>query len=104
MNLSSKPIQNPAVLARNIFNDEMVLVNADSGVSLALTNQTAVVVWELIDGKNSVKDIIDGVTHQFQNVPDGVSNDVQELLNELARDGFIGFAWDMKTKNTLSPE
>lgn len=94
MNLSSKPIQNPAVLTRKVFDDEMVLVNADSACSIALTNQTAVIVWEMVDGKNSIQDIIDGVTRNFQNVPKGVSNDVQDLLNELNSDGFIGFEWD----------
>ena len=96
MNLTSKPIQNPAILARKVFDDEMVLVNADSAVSLALTNQTAVVVWEMIDGKNRVQDIIDGVTRHFQNVPESVSRDVQNLLIELSRDGFIGFEWNEK--------
>jgi len=93
MDLSSKPLQNPAVLTRKIFDDEMVLVNADSAISLALTNQTALVVWEMADGKNSVQDIIDGVTRQFQNVPDNVSSDVLDLLNVLTNDGFIGFEW-----------
>jgi len=94
MNLSSKPLQNPAVLTRKIFDSEMVLVNADSAVSLALTNQTAVIVWEMADGKNSVQDIIDGVKRQFQNVPEAVSTDIQDLIELLDRDGFIGFEWD----------
>ena len=97
MDLSSKPLQNPAVLTRKIFDDEMVLVNADSAISLALTNQTAVVAWEMSDGNNSVQDIINGITHQFQNVPDGVSSDVQDLLNLLTHDGFIGFEWNVQS-------
>ena len=91
MKLSSKPLQNPAVLTRKIFANEMVLVNGDSAVSLALTNQTAVQIWEMADGKNSVQDIIENVKCQFQNVPDKVSTDIQDLIELLARDGFIGF-------------
>ena len=92
MNLSSKPIQNPAVLTRKLFDSEMVLVNADTAISLALTNETAVIVWEMADGKNKIQDIIDTINHQFQNVPDDtVLKDIQELIELLARDGFIGF-------------
>ena len=92
MNLSSRPIHNPAVLTRKLFDSEMVLVNADTAISLALTNETAVIVWEMADGKNKIQDIIDTINHQFQNVPDDtVLKDIQELIELLARDGFIGF-------------
>lgn len=94
MELSKNPLKNPAVLARKIVAGEMVLVNADNGTSLALTNQTAVLIWEMADGKNSVQDIIAGVTRQFQAVPTSVSGDVLEVLDLLAQDGFIGFEWD----------
>jgi len=93
MELSSRPLQNPAVLSRKLLDDEMVLVNADSAISLALTNRTAVVIWEMADGKNSIQDIIDKVSSQFQDVPDGVSDDVLTLLDMLAQDGFVGFEW-----------
>jgi hypothetical protein len=93
MDLSSSPIQNPAVLSRMIVDGEMVLVNADSAQSLALTNQTAVAVWEMMNSRNTVQDIIKGVKNQFQDVPDTVDNDVFTLLELLARDGFIGFEY-----------
>lgn len=96
MNLSAKPLQNPAVLARKIADGEMVLVNADNAASLALTNQPAVLIWEMTNGRNSVQDIIAGVTRHFQAVPDSVSSDVLVLLDMLARDGFIGFEWDSR--------
>lgn len=94
MKLSAMPLKNPAVLARQIIAGEMVLVNADNATSLALTNQTAVLIWEMTDGRNSVQDIIAGVTGHFQGVPDTVASDVLTLLEMLARDGFIGFEWD----------
>ena len=97
MNFSSKPLQNPAVLSRKMFEGEIVLVNADSADSLALTNQTAIVVWEMVNGNNTVHDIITGVEHQFQNVPDTVSSDVLNLLELLTQNGFIGFEWNKQT-------
>ena len=94
MDLSSSPIKNPAVLSRKIVDGEMVLVNADNAVSLALTTQTAVIVWEMANGNNTIQDIIKEVTRQFQDVPGTVSNDVLAFLDLLAQDGLIGFEWN----------
>lgn len=94
MELSAKPLHNPSVLARKIIEGEMVLVNADNATALALTNRTAVLIWEKADGKNSIQDIIAQVTEQFHDVPDTVANDVFDLLNLLALDGFVGFEWN----------
>ncbi len=94
MELSSSPLQNPAVLSRKIVDGEIVLVNADNATSLALTNQTAVTVWEMTDGKNTIQDIIVEVERQFQDVPQTVSNEVLDFIELLARDGFIGFEWN----------
>lgn len=93
MDLSARPIQNPIVLARKIVDGEMVLVNADNAASIALTNQTALTVWELADGKNTVQDIVDGIQFKFQGVPDTISSDVLTFIELLASDGFIGFEW-----------
>ena len=98
MDLISKPVQNPDILARKIVDDEMVLVNADTAASLALTNQTAVAVWELMDGDNSVQDIIEGVKRQFQDVPDTVEDDILALLELLIQDGFIGFEFNREAQ------
>ena len=91
MDLKAKPLQNPAVLSRKILDDEMVLVNADNAASMALTNQTAIQVWLLVDGQNSIQNIIDGIRYKFSDVPDEVEDDVKDLLKILTRDGFIGF-------------
>lgn len=91
MELSARPVKNPSVLARRIVDEEMVLVNGDNAAALALTNPTAVFIWEAVDGKTSVRGIIDGVNQRFQGVPDTVADDVRGLLEQLAVDGFIGF-------------
>ena len=89
--LTSIPVRNPAVLSRSIVDDEMVLVNADTAASLALTNKTAVIVWELVNGRNTVQDIVGGVEESFSDVPDNFKKDVLGFLELLDRDGYIGF-------------
>jgi prophage DNA circulation protein len=99
MNLSSVPVQNPSVLSRQIVDNEMVLVNADSAASLALTNQTALIVWELVNDTRSVQDIIDSLKERFNQVPDSVVDDIVGLLELLAQDGFIGFEVTRKAQH-----
>ena len=91
MNLLSIPVRNPAVLSRKIFDDEMVLVNADTALSVALTNMTAVKVWDLVNGKNSVQEIIGGIQIRFRDIPDTFKDDILNLLELLDREGYIGF-------------
>lgn len=96
MKLSSIPVRNPAVLARRIVADEMVMVNADTSASLALTNQTAVIVWELVNGRNTVQHIVSSVEKSFSEVPDNVQVDVLDFLELLDREGYIGFEFTGK--------
>ena len=92
MDRSAKPLANPAVVSRQIDVGEAVLVNLDTAASLAL-NATGYVVWQLVDGKRSVEEIIAGVQRHFRNAPPSTADDVVALLEILAKDGFIGFEW-----------
>ena len=92
MELSSKPVANPAVICRETSSGEAVLVNLDTAASLAL-NPTGLLVWQLVDGEPSVEQIIAGVRARFEDVPDTVDGEVIGLLDILAEDGFIGFEW-----------
>jgi hypothetical protein len=96
MELSAKPIANPAVIFQEQFDHWAVLVNLDTAGAVAL-NPTGVVVWKLIDGQRSVVDIVTAVEGHFKNVPDTVADDVSALLDALAEDGFVGFEWALES-------
>ena len=53
----SRPMANPAVLFREVLKDEAVLVNMDSGASIAINN-TGILVWKLSDGQRTVEQIV----------------------------------------------
>ena len=97
LQLSSKPVVNPAVICRQTPGGEAVLVNLDTAASLAL-NLTGLVVWRLLDGEASVDLIIADVRSRFEGVPDSVADEVLALLDILAEDGFIGFEWKPSDK------
>ena len=50
----------------------------------------AVMIWKLIDGKRSSRDIALAFMKGFQDAPHSVCEDVMALLDSLAEDGLIG--------------
>ncbi len=90
LNPCIKPMPNPAVACRKVTTDEVVLVNLDNGVSVAL-NFTGALIWELSNGRRSVEEIARAVHDAFPNAPSNMADDVSDLVRTLAEDGFIGF-------------
>ena len=91
----AKPVANPTAVLREEFDGWAVLVNMDTGASMAL-NPTGIMVWKLIDGKSTLEEIVQAFKAQFHfdstpAVPDTVKEDVQTLLTMLAEEGFVGY-------------
>ncbi|HDT11647.1 MAG TPA: PqqD family protein, partial [bacterium] len=80
MKLTAKPKANPAVLQRQAPDGEVVLVNLDTGASLAL-NQTGVIIWQLVDGKRTGEEIVAAVRNRFPDAPPELANDVIKLMD-----------------------
>lgn len=103
MKLTAKPKANPAVLQRQAPDGEVVLFNLDTGASLAL-NQTGVIVWQLVDGQRNVEQIVTAVRQLFPDAPPDAVNDVSNLMDILAEEGFIGYEWPSNNKkNSKEP-
>jgi hypothetical protein len=96
MRSENRPVRNPTVLSRPTFDNNIVLVNGDTGAFLAL-NECGKMIWNLINGNRTEKEIIAQVCKNFQNVPDTVSDDVTTLILTLAEEGFIGYEIKMES-------
>jgi hypothetical protein len=84
------PIPNADVLCGDVADGWAVLVNVDSAASIAL-NATGVAIWQLVDGRRSVSDIVMALAAQFRNVPPSMESDVVSLLDRFAEQGFVGY-------------
>ena len=89
MELSNIPIPNPSVVLKEGIDGWAVLVNLDSGGSVAL-NPTGLVIWEAVDGQRTQEEIIDQVRQQFSGAPDTLADDVKDILKTFFEDGFLG--------------
>lgn len=93
MKPSARPLANPSVVSRPGPDGEALLVNLDTAAALAL-NRTGHAVWRLVDGRRPVEEIVAAVRSRFLEVPETVADEVETLLDDLARDGFVGLEWE----------
>ena len=84
------PISNPTAVLREGDDGWAVLVNMDTGAAVSL-NQTGIAVWGLINGRDTIEQIIQLFAAKFLEVPESVQDDIRKLLTALKEDGFIGY-------------
>ncbi len=75
------------VLARKL-DDEMVLLNLDSGEYFGL-NDTGTRVWELLADGRSRDEVVDCLTEEFEVAVEVASSHVATLCNELLQAGLL---------------
>ncbi len=78
-----------------VIEDEVVLVpvkrnvaQTEDGIYL-LKDKVAFRIWELIDGKKTVKEIYQSLLKEFEIDPLQLQNDLEEFLGDLQRIGGI---------------
>ena len=79
LTLESIPIPNDNILSR-IIDDEAVLILPEQG-KVKVINEVGAAIWTLLDGKNSIQQIIEEICTQF---------DVDEATAEMDTLKFIG--------------
>jgi hypothetical protein len=87
---SYMPLPNPDVIFQEEDDGWAVLVNLDTGNSLAL-NSTGRLIWKAADGRRSISDIIVIIKETFSGVPEDISDDIMETVGSLKANGFFGY-------------
>jgi hypothetical protein len=83
------PYPNPDVVYQDEDGGWAVLVNLDTGNSIAI-NTTGKFIWKAADGRKSVEQIIGHIKETFSGVPENIDKDVAELVENLKLNGFFG--------------
>ncbi|MGQ9688678.1 MAG: SynChlorMet cassette protein ScmD [Desulfobaccales bacterium] len=89
-----KPIANPLVVLREEFDDWAILFDPDTGHAFGL-NPTGVFVWQRLDGKHTVQDIVSELQQSCQDVPGEAGAHVQEFIDQLLKNGLAGFEYQV---------
>ena len=81
---------NPGLVLREEFDDWAVLFDPDSGDAYGLS-PTSVLVWKLLDGNHTAKDIEAKVRAQCSDVPDEANEHIEAFIAELVEHGYAGY-------------
>ena len=81
MNLKIIPFKNKSILYRR-EKDKTVLLNEISGSPYYLES-TGSYIWNIIDGKKSLEDILDELIHNFDSDEKVIKTDLIEFITEL---------------------
>jgi hypothetical protein len=83
---------NPGLVLRVEDDDCALLFDPDNG-RVQMLNATAVEVWKLLDGKRSLKDVIDCLKKRYEGIDDAGESQVLALTERLANLGAVGI-WE----------
>ena len=72
----------------NVVDDEVVLLNLDSGHYYSL-NESGRRIWELLDGENTIPDIIGVICEEFNVDQEKAVKDINELIDELLNEKLV---------------
>lgn len=87
-------ITNEAVLRRaddvrfRAVDDETVVIRQEAAEALVL-NEVAGRILELVDGRNTVGDVVDRLLEEYEVSPAALTEDVQTYLRELLEAGVV---------------
>ncbi|MCU0474347.1 MAG: PqqD family protein [Bacteroidales bacterium] len=86
--LKSVPSRSPSIVTRKTGN-EYVLVPVANNIadmdSVYTLNETGAFIWELIDGKKNVNDIIEAVVNEYETDNNTATTDVFSFIDEMSR-------------------
>ena len=80
---------NPNLVLRIEDDDCALLFDPDNG-RVEMLNSTAVVVWQQLDGKRSVSEIIDRLRSLYDGIDDQAVQQVLALVDGLVKLGAVG--------------
>ena len=91
MNRTDRPIANPIVVLREEFDDWAILFNPDTAAAVGI-NPVGVAVWKKMDGKTSLKEIVQEIKTSYEEAPEAALDEITAFIDKLAEDGYVGYA------------
>ena len=86
--LNSVPSRSPSIVTRKT-GTEYVLVPIANNIadmnSVYTLNETGAFIWELIDGKNCVNDLIKAVVSEYETDYETAASDVYSFIDEMSK-------------------
>ncbi len=82
-------LPNSDIVLREEFNDWAILFNPETGNAVGI-NPVGVATWKLLDGRRSVKQVVEVLRNEFDETSESIDQDILGLIAQLTEYGFIG--------------
>lgn len=92
IDMESRLAVNPGLVLRIEDDDCALLFDPDNG-KVQMLNSTAVDVWQLLDGKRSLSEVVDCLRNKYEGIDDSTAQQVIGLMETLAILGAVG-VWE----------
>ena len=92
IDMDSRLAVNPCLVLRIEDDDCALLFDPDNG-KVQMLNSTAVDVWQLLDGKRSLSEVVDCLRSRYEGIDDSTAQQVLGLMETLATLGAVG-VWE----------
>jgi hypothetical protein len=92
IDLNSCLAVNPGLVLRIEDDDCALLFDPDNG-KVQMFNSTAVAVWQLLDGKRTLSQVLDSLGSMYEGVDDSTAQQVIGFMENLAKLGAVG-VWE----------
>ena len=86
----NKPVSNPLVVLREEFDDWAILFDPDSGNAFGL-NPVGVFTWKRLDGQHTIRDILNSLRENCEDVSDEAEDHLKDFIQELLDQGLAGY-------------
>lgn len=90
MEQNCRPIANPLVVLREEFDEWAVLLDPDTGSTFGLS-PVGLFIWKCLDGRHSMDEIVEELKTRVEDLPEEVSSDVIDFVEQLVQRGLAGF-------------
>lgn len=90
MSDTPKPIANSLVVLREEFDDWAILFDPATGNAFGL-NPVGVFVWKCLDGKRTIKEIVNELRENCEGVPEEAEGHLREFIQGLVEQGLAGY-------------
>lgn len=90
LGVKDKPVANPLIVLREEFDDWAILFDPDTGNAVGL-NPVGVFVWKLLDGSNTMEEILKKLRERCENLPKEVEEHVRDFIKSLVERGLAGY-------------
>lgn len=84
------PVANPMVVFRTEFDDWAILFDPDANKTFGL-NPVCSFIWEKLDGKHTLRNILEEIRKEYDEVPEEAPAQLNNFLSDLEKRGLVGF-------------